>query len=134
MTQVTAEEAAQQLLKGITVPPQPQITVDLQMEMAMPDVWMDTIMTIIAKDVGLSGCILKVLNSPFFGLRNKITSIQQAFSLLGITKVTNIVNSLLQLIKDLINPEGLGLEPPLGDCANLQGLASMPDSPASRAG
>lgn len=68
--------------------------VDLQMEMTMPNVCMDTIMAIIAKDVGLSGSILKVVNSPFFGLRNKITSIKQALSLLGIANVTNIVNSL----------------------------------------
>ena len=94
MTQVIAKETAQQLLKGITVPPQPQIMVDLHMEMAMPDICMDTIMLIIAKDVGLSGSILKVVNSPFFGLRNRITSIQQALSLLGITNITNIVNSL----------------------------------------
>lgn len=94
MAQVIAEKDAQQLLKGITVPPQPQIMVDLQMEMAMPDVCMDTIMAIIAKDVGLSGSILKVVNSPFFGLRNKITSIKQALSLLGTSNITNIVNSL----------------------------------------
>jgi HD-like signal output (HDOD) protein len=94
MTPVIAEEAAQQLLKGITVPPQPQIMVDLQMEMLMPDVSMDAIIDIIAKDVGLSGCVLKVVNSPFFGLRNKITSIHQALSLLGFANVTNIVNSL----------------------------------------
>lgn len=94
MTQVIAEKAAQQLLKGITVPPQPQIMVDLQMEMAKPDVSMDTITAIITKDVGLAGCILKVVNSPYFGLRNKITSIKQALSLLGIANITNIVNSL----------------------------------------
>jgi HD-like signal output (HDOD) protein len=94
MTQVIAEETAQQLLKGITIPPQPQIMVDLHMEMAMADACMDAIADIISKDVGISGCILKVVNSPFFKRRNQITSIKQALSLLGIENVANIVNSL----------------------------------------
>lgn len=38
MTQVLAENAAQPLLKGITVPSQPQIMVDPQVEMTMPNV------------------------------------------------------------------------------------------------
>ena len=38
MIQIIAEEATQRLLKGITVQPQPQIMVDQQMEMAMPNV------------------------------------------------------------------------------------------------
>lgn len=94
MTPVIQEEAAQELLKGITVPPQPQVMVDLQMEMFMPEVSMDAISAIITRDVGLSGSVLKVVNSPFFGLPNKISSIHQALSLLGIANVTNIVNSL----------------------------------------
>lgn len=94
MTQVIAETAAQKLLKGITIPPQPQIMVDLHMELVMPDVCIDAIADIITKDAGISGSILKVVNSPFFGLRNQITSIKQALSLLGINNIVNIVNSL----------------------------------------
>ncbi len=94
MAQIIAEETAQQLLKGISIPPQPQIMVDLLMEMAGVDVRMDVIAEIISKDVGISGCVLKVVNSPFFNRRNQITSIKQALSLLGIQNIANIVNSL----------------------------------------
>lgn len=94
MTPVIAETAARQLLKGITIPPQPQLMVDLHMELMMPNVCIDTITNIITKDAGISGSILKIVNSPFFGLRTRITSIKQALSLLGISNIINIVNSL----------------------------------------
>ena len=94
MTQVIAEETAQLLLKGITIPPQPQIMVDLHMEMAATEVSMEAITDIICKDVGISGCVLKVVNSPFFKRCNQISSIKQALSLLGIQNVANIVNSI----------------------------------------
>ncbi|AEG01151.1 HDOD domain-containing protein [Methylomonas methanica] len=92
--QIITNETTQKLLKGITIPPQPQIMVDLQMEMAMPEPSFATMTKIITKDVGISGSILKVINSPFFQLRNQVTSIGQALNLLGFKNVVNIVNSL----------------------------------------
>ena len=92
-TELTDEQIAK-ILMGIHVPPQPQILVDLQMEQIMPDPDIDRIAELISKDVGLAGTMLKFVNSPFFGLANKITSIQQAVSLLGINTVVNILNGL----------------------------------------
>jgi len=94
MKPIIPEETAQALLKGITIPPQPQIMVDLHMEMAMPEPGFADIAKIITKDVGISGSILKVINSPCFQLRNQVTSIGQALNLLGLNNVINIVNSL----------------------------------------
>ncbi|MCJ8170354.1 HDOD domain-containing protein [Pseudomonas sp. A3.4] len=76
------------------MPPQPQIMVDLQMEQVMPDPDLRTIAKLISQDPGLSGALLKIVNSPFFGLANTISSIQQAVSLLGINLVVNLVNAL----------------------------------------
>lgn len=94
MTDDLTESATQQLLKGIMVPPQPQIMVDLQMELAMPDASLERIEAIISKDIGISGATLKVVNSPYFALRSKITSIHHALNLLGMQNIINIVNSL----------------------------------------
>lgn len=94
MAQIITEDATEKLLKGITIPPQPQLMVDLHMEMAMPEPSFAEIAKIITRDVGLSGGILKVINSPFFQLRNQVTSIGQALNLLGMTNIINIVNSL----------------------------------------
>lgn len=84
----------EQELHGIKIPPQPQIMVDLYMEMVNPYLELPKISAIISKDVGISGGVLKIVNSPFFGLRNKITSISQALNLLGTANVVNLVNTL----------------------------------------
>lgn len=88
------EEQIKHILQGIKIPPQPQILVDLQMEQVMPDPDIRQIARLISQDVGLSGTMLKFVNSPFFALTNKITSIEQAVSLLGLTSVMNILNGI----------------------------------------
>lgn len=94
MPATLTEEQIHQILQGITVPTQPQILVDLQMEQIMPEPDISRIAKLIAKDVGLAGTMLKFVNSPFYGLSNKITSIEQAVSLLGINTVVNILNGI----------------------------------------
>ncbi len=88
------EDQIKHILQGIKIPPQPQILVDLQMEQVMPDPDLKQIARLISQDVGLSGTMLKFVNSPFMGLTNKITSIEQAVSLLGLNSVINILNGL----------------------------------------
>ena len=83
MSQELSAEYIQQVLQGISVPPQPQIMVDLQMEQVMPNPDLRTIAKLISHDPGLSGALLKLVNSPFFGLTNRIASIQQAVNLLA---------------------------------------------------
>ncbi len=94
MSQQLSDEQVAKILNGIHVPPQPQILVDLQMEQALPEPDLRRIAALIAKDVGLSGTMLKFVNSPFYGLANKISSIEQAVALLGINTVINILNGL----------------------------------------
>ena len=89
-----SEEQIQHILQGIRIPPQPQILVDLQMEQVMPDPDINRIARLIQQDVGLAGTILKVVNSPFFGLRSRIASINQAVNLMGINSVINIINGI----------------------------------------
>lgn len=92
-TDLTPEQI-QTVLQGIAIPPQPQILVDLQMEQLSPDCNIKNIAKLISQDVGLSGSILKTVNSPFFNQRNTITSITQAVNLLGVNTVVNLVNGL----------------------------------------
>jgi HD-like signal output (HDOD) protein len=89
-----SEEQINKILQGISIPPQPQIMVDLQMEQVMPEPDFDYIAKLISQDVGLAGTVLKVVNSPFYGLSNKITSIKQAVGILGMNSVVNIVNGI----------------------------------------
>lgn len=88
------EEDLNQLLRGISIPPQPQIMVDLQLAQLEPDCSINSIAKLIRQDVGLSGMIMKAINSPIFKRNSDVTSIDHAISLLGLETVTNIVNSL----------------------------------------
>ncbi len=92
-TELTAEQISQ-IMHGIAIPPQPQVMVDLQMEQMAPNCNFEEIARLISQDVGLSGSILKTVNSPFFKHANTITSITQAVSLLGVNSVVNLVNAL----------------------------------------
>lgn len=98
-------EQIQNALQGISVPPQPQIMVDLQMEQLMPDPDLRAIAKLISQDPGLSGALLKIVNSPYFGLANRIASIQQAVNLLGCNSVINLINA--QSIKGELTDEAI---------------------------
>jgi len=63
------------------------------MEQVMPDPDLRAIARLISQDPGLSGALLKTVNSPFFGLANRIASIQQAVNLLGCRSVINLINA-----------------------------------------
>jgi HD-like signal output (HDOD) protein len=94
MSQELTAEQIQQALQGISVPPQPQIMVDLQMEQYMPDPDLEVIARLISQDPGLSGALLKIVNSSYYGLSNKIASIQRAVNLLGSRSIINLINAL----------------------------------------
>ncbi|MDN7140514.1 HDOD domain-containing protein [Pseudomonas sp. JQ170] len=85
------------------MPPQPQIMVDLQFEQYMPDPDLEVIAKLISQDPGLSGALLKLVNSPYYGLSNKIASIQRAVNLLGSRSIINLINA--QSIKGEMSDE-----------------------------
>ncbi|CAK9891831.1 MULTISPECIES: HDOD domain-containing protein [Pseudomonas] len=93
MSQELSAEQIQHALQGISVPPQPQIMVDLQFEQYMPDPDLEVIAKLISQDPGLSGALLKLVNSPYYGLTNKIASIQRAVNLLGSRSIINLINA-----------------------------------------
>jgi len=93
MSQELSAEQIQQALQGISIPPQPQIMVDLQFEQYMPDPDLETIAKLISQDPGLSGALLKLVNSAHFGLSNKVGSIQRAVNLLGSRSIINLINA-----------------------------------------
>ncbi|MFT2098226.1 HDOD domain-containing protein [Marinomonas sp. 2405UD66-6] len=71
MTNLLNESELKHILQGISIPPQPQILVDLQMEQAMPDPDMGFISSAISQDVSLSAAVLKFVNSAHFNLEKK---------------------------------------------------------------
>ena len=88
----TAEDA---LLRSIRIPPRPSLLVDLQRELAQPDPSPRTIARIIGNDVGMSGALLKLANSPFYGAARKAKSVEQAINFLGINQCAAMLTGIL---------------------------------------
>lgn len=82
-------------LKGFSIPPRPQVLVSLSQEMNREEPDLKLIARQIGGDVGLSAAVLKTVNSPFFGLKKKISSVTQAVSLLGLKSVEQLVTSIM---------------------------------------
>lgn len=123
MSQELTSEQIQQVLQGISVPPQPQIMVDLQMEQYMPDPDLGVIARLIAQDPGLSGALLKIVNSAHYGLTNKIASIQRAVNLLGSRSVINLINA--QSIKGEMSDETIVVLSRFWDSAQDVAMTSL---------
>ncbi|QCP14757.1 HDOD domain-containing protein [Pseudoduganella umbonata] len=88
----TVEDA---LLRSIRIPPRPSLLVDLQAELAEDDPSPRRIARIIGNDVGMSGALLKLANSPFFGAARKAKSVEQAINFLGINQCAALLTGLL---------------------------------------
>jgi HD-like signal output (HDOD) protein len=88
----TVEDA---LLRSIRIPPRPSLLVDLQRELAEEDPSPRRIARIIGNDVGMSGALLKLANSPFFGATRKAKSVEQAINFLGINQCAALLTGLL---------------------------------------
>lgn len=88
-------EHAEALMKGIIIPPQPDILIEVLNEQRKPDVNLKRIAELISRDVAISAGTLRIVNSAFYGLRKKIKSIDHAVRLIGVKNVTNLVTALM---------------------------------------
>lgn len=89
------DQEAAQLVKGIGIPPCPAILTSLVREMRSDDPDFNRMAKLISSDVGLAAAMLKTVNSAFYGLPTKATSVQQALVLLGLRTVTHLITGLL---------------------------------------
>jgi HD-like signal output (HDOD) protein len=91
---ISSEEVLQSL-KGLTIPPRPHLLTAIAGELDKADPDFDLLAKRIATDVGIAAAMLKIINSPFFGLQTKIGSISIAIQMLGMQNVKSIVTGLL---------------------------------------
>ncbi|MDE3271691.1 HDOD domain-containing protein [Pseudoalteromonas sp. G4] len=79
---------------GFTIPAKPDILQALQDELSKePELF--RVADIIAADVATSAAVLKIINSPFYGLARTISDIRQAVMFLGLENITNLVTGYL---------------------------------------
>lgn len=83
------------LMRSIRIPPRPSLLVDLQRELGKDDPSPRTMARIIGNDVGMSGALLKLANSPFFGAARKAKSVEQAINFLGVDLCASTLTGLL---------------------------------------
>jgi len=93
-TSLTDKEA-EQVLSGICIPPCPAILTKLMKEMRGDEPDFGKITRLISEDASLAAAMLKTVNSAFYGLRNKATSVQQAIILLGLREVRRLTTRIL---------------------------------------
>ncbi len=88
-------KAVENALAGFTIPPQPEVLLRIKQEIELEDPNINTIATLINMDIGIAGFTLKVVNSAYFGLRRKISSIEHACKFLGLNRVVKLVSSVV---------------------------------------
>jgi HD-like signal output (HDOD) protein len=86
---------ADQIVQEIGIPPCPATLTRLLRETRADEPDFRKVGQLIGGDVALASAILKITNSPFYGLRTKAASVQQALALLGLNSVTQLVTGLL---------------------------------------
>jgi HD-like signal output (HDOD) protein len=89
------DREAEQIVKDIGIPPCPTILTKLMQEMRGDEPDFAKLGKLIGGDVSLAAAMLKTVNSPFYGLRSKATSVPQAIALLGLQNVAELVTGLL---------------------------------------
>lgn len=110
------------LLKTIdNLPPLPDTVIKLQqyIDSAGSDVSIQGVVDIISKDPLLTVDLLKLANSPFYGLSREVSTLNQVVSLLGVGNVKNvaITNSLRSGFKVNVSPYGLDTSEFLASCS-----------------
>lgn len=82
------------LLKGLKIPPRPELLVAFLEEANQSAPNHAKLGQIVQRDPALSAGLLKSVNAPMFGLRQKVASVPQAISLLGLRSVRSLVMAL----------------------------------------
>lgn len=77
--------------KGIKIPPQPKVLLEIDQLMQKEDFSMKSLAAVISKDVGLTAAVFKIANSPGVGSARQIESIDQAISIMGIGPLSTLV-------------------------------------------
>lgn len=85
---------AENLLSDILIPPQPDILSFINNELEKEEPNIKNISEKIMEDGGLYSAILKLINSPYFGMRSEIKTIPHAISLIGLSNLASDIAAI----------------------------------------
>ncbi|QBG37068.1 HDOD domain-containing protein [Litorilituus sediminis] len=89
------KEKMSSVVASFQVPVKPEILSEIQSRMDEEYPNIDEIAHLISSDVGLSAAILKIINSPFYGMNRRISEIKQAVMMLGLNTINALVTAVL---------------------------------------
>lgn len=104
MADLTTAEA-EKIISSISIPPRPAIVNAVLEERSKSEPDLRRIAQLVSTDVGLAAAVLKTINSPFFGLRRQVTSIEHGVSMLGMKNIGALVISLS--LRNAVPTQGL---------------------------
>jgi len=79
--------------KGIKLPPQPSVLLELQKKFASDDYTMKQLANVISADPGITAMLFKAARSPVFGGR-KLDRIEQVLMMIGVKQTYNLVQAV----------------------------------------
>ncbi|TMO67185.1 HDOD domain-containing protein [Pseudoalteromonas aurantia] len=95
------------LRSGFSLPAKPEILQKLQVELNQDEPELGAIAKIILEDVATSAAVLKVINSPAYGMSRSVTDIKQAVMFLGVNCITQLVTG--HLLKNAFSQSDCGI-------------------------
>ncbi len=108
---------ARRLLE-VDIPAQPDVLVRLSLLLAEDNVDVPAVSQLVASDMALAAAVLKAVNSAMYGLRGRVTSVQQAITYLGTREVASVT---FEMGLRAVFPPAPELEP-LWERARVRGL------------
>lgn len=103
------KKIASQLIQQISdFPPLPDIVDKIIRTSSDPDSSIDELHRLVEEDLSLSASVIKLANSPFFGLSREVASLPRALTVVGMEEVQNLViaNAMFQTFKGLAGKQG----------------------------
>jgi HD-like signal output (HDOD) protein len=93
-----------------TLPTLPVVLRQIQKVIQNPSSSMDQIAAVVAKDQALAARTIRLVNSAFYGMRERVASISHAIVVLGLNTLNNLMIGL-SVIKLFKNSKFLGFDP-----------------------
>ncbi len=92
---IDADKAMKDLVaKGIKIPPQPKVLVDLNKTLASDNYDVRSLAQIIAADPGITAMLFKAARSPVFGRGKKLDNLEQIIMVVGVKQTFNLVQAM----------------------------------------
>lgn len=97
------------LSRNFTIPTLPSVVQRLQKLLEQPDAGVREIAAVVEEDAPLAAKVLKIANSSFYGLREKVVSTRHAASVLGVRVLRGVVTQA-SVIKQFEHLDGVAFD------------------------